>query len=534
MFRVFSSATLRPVLVFVGLALSLSGSAAAQCDSLNNGSFNVGANWSCGFVPGPTNTVRVFHSIDSTTDVGVDSLDVFPGGVLTMNGFPLEIEVSTMVIHPGGTLTGGPSSSIYITSPPGLPFDITNDGVISAGAPGGDIFIHDGGPGGDLPCPSGSRVTSSNGAFLAAGVDGNVYILADQVDLIDAWVEAGSGSVPYNAICRSVAGSVYIAGVTVILDGNTQIYQGLNSNGAPPPVWCPGASAADGSVNVLALACNSAAGILNINGSTVVGHPMATSPSQCATVFGTTSIIAGSATINGSGAGCVYWDPPLLALADDATLEAGDITVAGEDLDASGLAARTLPTPALDAADTLEIRLQPGGELNLQNLTPGNAYFQAGSQIIIAADEDQILTDPGVALEELMDPAPELVRARHTYVVTLNPDSERQVTPGSTVEHPIIASSLSTGTGLVELYVEDSEGWLQGGPISVGANRDPGEALLRTLTLNVPASAAPGTGTVVKAVASINGGPPVSSVAIFRVAKPGKGRGSWESTPPRR
>ncbi len=524
----FSPAPLRPVLISLALALLLCGNAAAQCDSLTNGSFNVGTNWSCNFVPGPNHTVRIFHNITSTTDVGVDSLDIFPGGTLVMNGFPLKIEVQTMVVHPGGLLTGGANSSIYITSPPGLPFDVTNDGTIQAGATGGDVFIHDSGPGGDLPCPSGSRVTATNGTFRAAPLDGNVYILADQVDLTDTHVEAGSGNVPFNLTCNSTAGSVYIAGVTVILDGTTQIYQGLNGNNGnnpPPPPGC-GANFTleDGSVNVLALSCNGAGGVLNVNGNTIVGQPVGNSPGQCATVFGTFSVIANTATINGPGNGCIYWDPPWLTLADDATLKAGDITVAGEDLDASGLAGRTLPTPALDATDTLEIRLQPGGELNLQGLTPGFDYFQAGGRIVIAADEDQILTDRGVRLEELMRPAPELVPATDTFALSLNPGSMRQVTPGSRVEHPLVASNLSTGVSLVDVNIVDAAGWLDGGPISLTANLDSGEAIFRTLTLEVPATAKPGDYTVLKTVTSIDGGPWVTSITIFEVAGPGKDR----------
>ncbi len=102
--NVFSPASLRPILFSLALALLLCGNAVAQCDSLTNGSFNVATNWSCGYVPGSTNTVRIYHKITSTTDVGVDSLDIFPGGTLVMDGFPLEIEILTMVVHPGGLL----------------------------------------------------------------------------------------------------------------------------------------------------------------------------------------------------------------------------------------------------------------------------------------------------------------------------------------------------------------------------------------------------------------------------------------------
>ncbi len=510
----------RPVVIFLGLALLLCGTAAAQCDSQTNGSFNAAATWTCGFVPGPSTTVQIFHTVDSTTDIAVNSLDIFSGGVLVMNGFPLEIEVQTMVVQGGGNLVGAANSSIYITAPPGFPFDITNDGTIEAGALGGDIFIHDGGPGGDIPCPSGSRVSSTNGTFSAAPNDGNIYILADQIDLNGAIINGGAGFVPYNAICRSVAGSVYIAGVDVTINGASQIYQGLNANPNMPPLpQCNGVTTGplDGSVRVQALSCNTGGGNLSIGGTTIVGNPLANA-NQCTTVFGTTSTIGANATING-GTSCVYWDPPLLELNDDASVKADHIIVAGEDLDASGLASRTLPTPALDAGDILEIRLQPGGQLDLQNLAPGFNYFQAGSQIIIAADEDQILTDSDVTLEELMSPPPELVPAESTFVVSLNPDSERPVHPGSSVEHPFVASNLSTGSGLLDVYIEDYKGWLQGGPVSVSVNVDSGEALVRTLTINVPASAAPGDYTVIKAVASINGGPQETSLTIFQVAK---------------
>ncbi len=518
----FSPASLRPILFSLALALLFCGNAVAQCDSLTSGSFNVAANWSCGFVPGSTNTVRVFHTITSTTDVGVDSLDIFPGAALVMDGFPLEIEIRTLVVHPGGLLSGGANSSIYITAPPGAAFDITNDGTIQAGATGGDVFIHDGGPGGDLPCPSGSRVTATGGTFRAAPPDGNVYILAGEVHLVDSHVEAGSGNVPYNLICSSVAGSVYIAGTTVVSGGTTQIYQGLNSNSSAPPAACPTSTREDGSVNVLALSCDGTGGDLIVGGHTVVGHPMAISPSQCTTVFGSHSVIADTATVNGSGNGCIYWDPPLLELAGDATLKAGDITVAGEDLDATGLANRTLPTPALDATGTLEIRLEPGGELDLQGLTPGFDYFQAGRQIVIAADRGQILTDRGVALGELMSPAPELVPFEPAFVVSLNPGSVRQVTPGSIVELPLVIANLSSGVSLTCVNIVDAPVWF-GGPITIEVELDSGEAIIRTLTLEVPADAAPGDFAVLKVSAMGNGEGWVTSTHIFEVTESSKG-----------
>ncbi len=81
-------------------------------------------------------------------------------------------------------------------------------------------------------------------------------------------------------------------------------------------------------------------------------------------------------------------------------------------------------------------------------------------------------------------------------------------------------TGLSTDPAVVDVYAEDAKGWLAGGAVSVSASLAPGEAILRTLTIDVPASAVPGDVTVLKATASIAGQPPETSAAIFEVAKP--------------
>ncbi len=77
-----------------------------------------------------------------------------------------------------------------------------------------EFFFHDGGPGGDLPCPQGSMIMGTSGAsFLGEEKGGNVYLLADTIHLDSTTVRGGGGDPPFDFLCNSTAGSVYIAGI---------------------------------------------------------------------------------------------------------------------------------------------------------------------------------------------------------------------------------------------------------------------------------------------------------------------------------
>ncbi len=506
--RALRPATLIFLAALLGLALAAPG-LAATCDSTASGSFQDPSNWSCGHEPLPGDAVTIHggHGLVSTANVTATSLTVESGALLEIKGFSLRIEIQTLDVQPGGMVrgaSGANGTTVFITSPPGATMTVRNDGLIRGGSPGGGLFIADSGGGGDLPCPSSSSIESNGGSFQG-GSPGNVYLLAATVDLQNASVAGGSGFVPINLFGNSQAGSVYIAGIQVILDGSTFVTSGNNTNPHPDAIG--------GTVKIVAQSCNSNLGTLFVGpaATVAVGSPAA---GGCP---GAILYAAFSSTIMGTvapGPGwCLYWDPPELNLVGDAQLRGEQVILAGSDLDATGLASRTLPTPAVTASGSLEINLAPGGTADFRGLAPGFVYFRAGSAIILRAD--QVITDPGVALEDLMDPPPDWLRGTATWLLDMPPSSEQFVAPGASVRWPVQITNIGSTGAYVEVTIEDDQGWLAGGALAIAANLAPGEAILRTLTIDVPRKARNSRSTTVTVGASIAGKPPQKSHAVF-------------------
>ncbi len=491
---------------------------AAVCDSLASGNFNFAGNWSCGTVPSAIDdaTVKTGHFMTSTANVTVQSLIVEGGAALEMQGFSLTVQTPTLEVQAGGSLqgaSGANGSTVYVTAPMGASMTVRNYGVIRGGSPGGSVFIHDGGQGGDLPCPTGSLIEAVGGIFMggAGGTmgtpapAGNVYLLAETVDLQSSFVVGGSGFVPFNFLGHSQAGNVYVAGINVVIDGGTFVTSGTNTN--------PATGAIGGTVKIVAQSCNANVGNLYIGpGSTVtVGAPsFGGCPGALVYAAGTSTILG---TVAPGPAGCLYWDPPKLVLAGDAELTGGQVILAGSDFDATGLASRTLATPAIDAADTLEINLNPGGAADFQGLAPGFVYFRAGSSITIRAD--QVLLDPGVGLEDLMEPPPDVLRGAPTLLLDMTGNHQQFVSPGASVQYPVQVTNIGSASAYFKVTIEDSEGWLAGGAQFISQSLDPGEAILRTLTIDVPRKARSSRSTTVTLTASVEGKPPQKTQAVF-------------------
>ncbi len=469
----------------------------AVCESIGSGDFHDGDNWDCSGIPQVFDdaTINPGHALVASQNVDVSTLRIRGGGLLEVEGYSMRIQVLGLYIENGAILRGSQTvySRLYVTTPFNRSLNVINDGRI-VGSPGGSVFIHDQSAGGDRPCPTGSSIQSSGGSFEGGAGRGNVYLLAQNIELHDATVLGGSGDVPPTPYSAGVAGSVYISGLTINIMDSTLVRSGDNTSTQT--------GALGGDVKIAAQSCYSTTdGQLTIDETSAVevGGP---SNDVCP---GAMIYANGSSTIVGrvapGPAGCLYWDPPNLVLAGDAELTGKTIIVAGEQLDARYLARRTLSTPALAAGDALEINLRPGGALDLRGLQPGFDYFHAGGGITIRAD--QIVTDSGVSPEDLMTPAPALLPGAETLQLAVTPDSEQFVNPGTVVEHPLQVTNVGTAAVDVEVWIEDTSRWLRGGPQLIQRNLEPGEPILLTLALEVPHGR--NRMTEVKASATITG-----------------------------
>ncbi len=76
-------------------------------------------------------------------------------------------------------------------------------------------------------------------------------------------------------------------------------------------------------------------------------------------------------------------------------------------------------------------------------------------------------------------------------------------------------TNVGSVTADVEVYIEDSQGWLAGGAQYISQTLKPGEAILRTLTIDVPRKASRSRSTTVVLAASLQGKPPQKSLAVF-------------------
>ncbi len=505
------------------LWLTATGAFAATFTSNGTSNFADPANWTPFGIPGPGDHafIQANHTVTATADVAVDILEVLNDGQLVMDGTALQIQVDVLFNHDGGTISGaaisgaaGPyGSSVYISRRTST-LTLINDGVIQGGYPGGYVIVHDGGGGGDLACPNGSAILSNGGSFLGgdggAGA-GNVYLLAATVGFVDTTVLGGTGAVPAG-IYGYGAGNVYITGVTVALDGLTKVRSGSNT----------ASTGLGGTVKIVGQSCNSAAGSVYIGPDVKVKVGV---PSN-GTCPGALVYAAVSSTILGQVAagptGCAYWDPPNLELVGDAELTGGTILIAGSDFDASGLASRTIATPAIDAADTLEINLTPGGVFDLQGLQPGFVYFRAGQRIQLCVDPAEILTDRGVSLADLMEPPPTMCPPKEVLLLGMDPNQQEEVATGQSLDVPVQVINLSNVPVTVNVFIEDYEGWLSGGSQSIPANLAPGEAVVRTVTIDVPATAKPGSSTTLKVGGVITGQPMQYSFSVFTVVDAGR------------
>ena len=483
-------------------------SAQAQTTYLSTTSGNVNAAiWAPPGVPGPADTaiVQGGHTVEFGGTWQVDTLTVQNGGTVIGTAPSNVLQVMAVAVDNGGVLRGidapGAGGSLSVTGLVPGTLTVLNNGLMRGGNPYGNLHITDAIT--RASCSTSSTVTSNGGTFLGGSDGGGIFIVSGMVDLYNATVLGGSGAAPFTPGGQSQAGNIYINGHTILLNGNTpgltQVLSGSNTT--------PGGSG--GTVAIIAGNCSfpsnlyiGATATVNVGGPSVGGCPDVTLfSSGISTILG---------TVGAQGSNCAFWDPPDLKLSGDGLVQSKVLTVAGDTFTATGLNG-----PGLRADHSLSILLSPGSVLDLRGLEPGSEpYFQAGEQLTVCADE--IVLDPGVHLEELMQPPPEPCQGQYVTALNLTPGQWQAVQPGDTVTLTLQVTHVGTGAGDTVVRLRDSAGWLQGGPQSHAAGLQPGDSVVLTATLVVPAVPQHDFSELVLD-ASISGQPSQQQTSVFVV-----------------
>ncbi len=433
-------------------------------------------------VPGLSDTATILgsHTVTVQQSIRIDQLMIGNGGTLIVGapGFPIvEIEANRVDVSTGGVLHGfdapGGGATVIIRGLSLGSLIVTNNGLIRGGNPYGHLFIQDSHA--DDTCANGSQIVANSGEFKGGDISGSVFMVAGVVQLVNSAVEAGSGLVPFNFFLnQSIAGSVYIGGVDIDLIGTT-VTSGSNTNTA--------LGAIAGTVTMIAYSCPvGTLGSLDIDGGSVVtvGTPIVNNCPGVLLFSSGTSAILGTVGPSG-GANCFYWDPPDLELLDDGEIFADSITIGGENLLADNLTGT-----ALEATDTIEITLAPGGVLDLRGLTPGTNYFQAGTSITLCAD--QILLPPATGLADLMSPFPQICPGVGFVELSRSPGVDLLAEPGSRFMIPLQVANVGNASGDVEMRVEDTAGWLVNGIFAGTKTLQPGDGFFYGAEIQVPPS----------------------------------------------
>lgn len=496
------------IVLFITLIYSSKNAMAGTYNSTGSGDYHLGSTWNLvsgtGLaVPGISDQVTILtgHVVTAASGISVDALTVQFGGNLTT--LSESIEAQTVIVQPGGVIQGvdnanGPGGRVSISNI-GNGFSLLNEGLIRGGNPGGTLFISSAN-GSDLPCAAnGASVTGLNGQFLGGNDYGGVYIVSETLQMTNALIEGGSGNAPSRA-----SGPVYLGGIGVSIDGSTLITSGSNS--AP--------SGTAGTVKIVASNCYSGQGTLYVGSgvSITVGAPVVAACPGVLLYAGASSTVLGSVGPMGA-IGCMYWDPPALSLAGNASLKAVNLDVAGDSLTIGSLQPGTL---ALEAQETLTISVN---NLDLTGLEVGAPYFMAGQEIVINAAD--ILLDEGVELEQLMEPAPIVQEQAMVQRLSVTPAVVSTVQQGVNPAIPIqLVSVGNADIDELEVKISDSKGWLSGaGYYSYNGSLAAGESINYQAVINVPAGVRLGSRTRLYVTTVINGVRGTVETSTFTVAK---------------
>jgi hypothetical protein len=463
------------------LALSLCAGNALAVNITSNGSgswFNT-ATWSTGTVPGPGDIVTIgtghtVHLSSSGTPwqshIVVDRLTI--DGVLITDDKPsfgtdVVIEINRLRVNSGGSLIGqsgtgnSPGGSIWVYGRSELRVTIDGSMIAGAGMPGGNIGVY----GYDTNWNAVPVSVWNSTGTIQAGADGGfVTIYMRDIGVLGGLIAAGDSPVR----CRP--GSVYLYAEQLLNIGGNAV---VRSGDCPNPT-----QRAYGAVHI------TSSNQLSIGTNAVVDART----NGCAWIWGNSSTILGTII-----APCLNYDPPDLTLADTGRLLGKNIKIAAQNFTADGLA----DPLAIDATDTIDFYINPGGTLDLRGLSAGSNWFRAGNSITIRADAGKVLTDAGVSVSSLMSPAPVLLPGEAMRELLFNGGSDHYSgQPGSVLEIPRDIFNFGSASEPVTISITDSAGWLMN-PVSESRTLGSGGLAQYVLDVAIPSGAMPGDSTVV-------------------------------------
>jgi hypothetical protein len=495
-------------LTAMGVAALATATATGQVTtfSTGNGDWNSPATWTNG-VPGPLDTAVInagdtvwlaTNGVPSNPSVTVDRIDVL-GTLLSDNiqGQSMRLLVEDLNVLPGGVVSaqnGGaaPGGTLSIEpAVPGLPLNVSNDGLIRAGDGncGGNLLIYGNAPGSDLAAPN-TTITSNGGSFLAGVSGASVWMAAGNVTLNNATVQAGDVT-PAAPNCgrgglfgTPIAGAIYISSINSNFNGTTSVTAGSNTAG----------TGVGGTVFLRSL------NNLFIDGpaSVLAGGPGGAGCPGVLTFAGGTSTILGTVS-PGTGVGCYVWDPPTLVAADDLDIDAAQVIIGGETFDATGLNAAS--APHITATDFIEINLSPGGFMDTTGLTPGVNYFDT-PLIVVNGD---VRNADGLGLGRFTDADIEFGEANVWRDVALSPGGSFYGVPGGTVRIPVQSVNVGAQAETVLLEVTDTMGWVDP-PVGTVRSLPVGFSIYEIVEVEIPLQAQPGDVTVVRSYTETNDG----------------------------
>ncbi len=520
--------------------------------SLRSGRWTDPAMWTPQGVPAAGDTVTInaghtvhvneFGAFPGTTPYVIDvaSLAIQNNATLVSdsflaNGNTLEIRLDTLNLEAGGRIRGqdggtiAAGDSVYISNRAGGPqFFVLCQGVISGGdgVNGGNAQVRQTAfnLGGSMtiaaPTAGAGQVRGGNNTNPFQGQGGFAHVESRDLAVAlagshDAIVRGGDTLNP----CRR-GGNVVVYAYNFLDINGIDPSSGANVKGGDNIAANPDRRAGG---NVLVRGLNigrTQSGSRIESGMPFLVNPTAPSPCgtgsierSCITRFGRRDSSFGAMVSD-----CVSWDPPDLILEGNGTIDACVVEIGAATFTARNL--NPANAPAIDAAETLTFRINPGGVLDLSQLTPGTEWFRAPGGITIYADPASILLPVGTTLANFMNPAPTVLPGEVMRAICLTPESGHiPVQAGQSTSVPITVANCGAANETFVITASDQRGWVT--PFSHTVTLAPGDSLEQALGVNVPTGIIGGANTVLSVNVRTASTPIVEQNALVVIGLPG-------------
>jgi len=475
---------------------------AAVIPSVGSGDWFNPATWSGGVVPGPADQaiVTAGHAIyiasagvTTSTAITLDRLTVNGtlitdntpgfGGFYTIAANRVTVNVTGQILGQNGTPSWGTTLYFFGVNS----FNVQNFGAIIAGDGlcGGTLgFFGYDANWNALP----TSVFNSSG-IVAGGRDGGcVYVYVRDLALTGGVVSGGD-----DLSGQCCAGSVWLyAEVVLNIVGNALVQSGSSPRLCGGEIWVV-------SNGTLTLGTNA-----QLTAGTLGGGAQ-----NCVITWAATQTILGTI----SGGTCIRMDPPDVIVTDTATFSSKNIVIAGANVAITNL----LDPGQIQATETLTVKVNPGGTLDLRNLAAGQDWLSAGSGISLYADT--ILLDPGVSIGDIMDPAPTVFPGEEFAQVCLNPSggASYAAQPGTSLQIPYQVMNCGSAASDFTVSLTGPGDWLTN-PSTVTQTLQPGQNVRGFILVTVPDAPTGATAQVILDVSAPNGAA-ANAVITFAVPK---------------